>query len=261
MNYAPRNRTTNFQSSRAKNGYSLPVKIVGGVVLLLAIIYIFLPRVLPALFLSVVHPLWKAEADLRMGSATIEELRKTYAELENNEVKNNILLKENEELKAQFERTKAVRPLLATILKKPPFSAYDSLIIDVGVDEKVQKGNPVYLLGNIPAGEIEEVVGNTSRVKLYSSSGEKFDILIGPSRIEATAVGKGGGAFEVSLPRDTKIKKGDEVLVPSLNDSFVGVVDGIASEASEPFAKILFHQPINIYEQRWVIVDTHVTSQ
>jgi cell shape-determining protein MreC len=260
MNYAPRNNTSpHFQSSRTKSGLSLPVRIVAGLIVLLGILYIFLPGVMPAIFLSFVHPLWKAEADMRLGNTTMDELRKTYADMMANEAINNAVFKENDDLKTMLGRTKVEKPLLATILKKPPFTAYDSFILDVGTSEGVQVGNTVYALGNVPIGTIAEVIGNTSRVKLFSSSGEKFDILIGPSSIEATAEGKGGGYFEVSLPRDTKIKVGDQVLIPSIDSSYAATVDGIASEPSEPFAKVLFHQPVNMYEQRFVIVNTHVT--
>lgn len=256
MNYAPKNSVTNFQSSRAKNGMSFPMKILLVVVIVLVIVYTFLPSVLPLFFLSLVSPIWKADAEAKRGATSLEQLRTTYVELLNTTSQNDVLLTENKELKELLGRTTVSEPLLATILKKPPFSAYDSFILDVGGGEGIKVGNRVYAVGNIPIGEIEEVIGDTSRVRLYSTAGEKFDVLVGPSHIEATALGKGGGHFEVSLPRDTKIKQGDEVLVPSLGDSFVGTVDGIASEVSEPFAKILFHHPVNIYEQRWVIIDT-----
>jgi cell shape-determining protein MreC len=261
MNYAPKSRSTNFQSSRAKSGVSLPLKIVLILAVVLVVFYTLFPRVLPAVFLSLAAPLWKADAEARLGNTSMEELRTSYADIAINTDKNNSLIAENDELKILLGRTTITKPLLATILKKPPFSAYDSFILDVGAPEGVAKGNRVYALGNIPIGQIAEVVGDTSRVSLYSSSGEKFDILIGPSQIEATAIGKGGGNFEVSLPRDTKIKKGDLVHIPALSDNFVGTVDGIVSAPSEPFAKILFHQPVNMYEGRFVIIDTHVHEQ
>ncbi len=238
----------------------MPMRIILLLAVLLAILYAFFPKALPSLFLGLVNPLWKIENDARLGTASREELQKTVTDLAANAGKNSALLMENETLKASLARMAVSKPLLATILKKPPFSAYDSFILDVGIDNGVKVGQHVFTLGNIPIGEIAEVIGNISRVKLYSSSGEKFEILIGPSNIEAAASGKGGGSFEVSLPRDTKIKIGDEVHIPSLFDSFVAVVDGIASDPSEPFTRILFHQPVNIYEQRWVIIDTHVSN-
>jgi cell shape-determining protein MreC len=258
MSYAPRNNTgTYFQSSRARQGVSTPIKVALIFAVILALFYAFLPRVLPGIFLGIISPLWKADRDAKLGATNMEELRSAYASMVSNRERENALQNENAELKSLMERTSLSKPLLATVLKKPPFSAYDSFILDVGESGGVKMGQTVYALGDIPIGRIGEVFAGTSRVLLYSSAGEQFDVLIGPSNIETQAVGKGGGHFEVSLPRDTKIVPGDKVHIPSLGNSFVGTVEGLASEPSEPFAKILFRQPFNLYEQRWVIIDTH----
>ncbi len=251
MNYVLKTNTRNnkFFSTRS-------FKTLVGSLVALAFIYSIFPKALPYFFTILVKPLWNIEQNIRYGDSSVDELRAIYAKEEADSVKNNSLQKENENLKNLLDRSVVSHPLLATILKKPPFSAYDTFILDVGENANVKNGNKVYALGNIPIGEIAEVVGNTSRVKLYSSSGEKFVVSIGDSNVEAEAVGKGGGYFEVSLPRDTKIIQGDTVLIPSLSNSFAGTVEAITSEPSEPFSKIFFRQPINIYELRWVLVDT-----
>lgn len=250
-----------LKSSRTtKNPAVRPLKVVGVIVVLLAIIYGIFPRMLPYIFISLARPFWNMEQDARYGDVSIEELQKTYTDLESSSIKNNALQKENQELKNLLGRTDTPHLLLATILKKPPFSAYDTLILDVGNQEHVEKGNKVYALGSIPIGEIVNVVANTSKVILYTSSGQKFSASIGSSSISTTVSGKGGGYFEASLPRDTRIGVGDTVLIPALTHAFVGTVEAIASEPSEPFSKVLFRQPINIYEQRWVLVDTSVTA-
>src|SRR3954462_15726529 len=117
MNYARRNNTSPFfQSSRTKTGISLSMKILAGLLVLIAVLYVFLPRALPSIFLSFVQPLWKAESDARLGTATIEELRKTYENMSVNGNINNSLLRENEELKALLGRTDSPRHLLAVVL-------------------------------------------------------------------------------------------------------------------------------------------------
>ncbi len=250
MNYVLKSNHRNTRSFLPR-----VLKIVIGLLVVLSVLYIFFPRVLPAFFTAIVRPFWNIEQDIRYGASSVEELRKIYREEASNHARNSAIYQENEDLKKLLGRSTVNDPLLATILKKPPFSAYDTFILDVGENHGVAKGDRVYALGNIPIGEIGEVIGNTSKVLLYSSSGEKFDILIGTSSIQATAVGKGGGYFETSLPRESKITVGDTVLVPTFSNSFVGKVEGIASEPSEPFSKILFRQPVNIYELRWVLVE------
>lgn len=243
-------------SGRPRNTVPTPMKILTGVVVLLLVLNIFFPKALPSFFTMIARPFWTVENGFLNGFTPREELEREYLELSSSMSKANALAQENAEIKASLGRTSASSPLLATVLKRPPFSAYDTFILDVGVKENVAIGDRVYTLGNIPIGTIAEVIGNTSKVRLYSSSGEKFTILIGPQNIEATAVGKGGGHFESSMPRDTKIKVGDSVHIPGLNEGFVATVEGIASEPSEPFLKVLFRQPVNMYELRWVIIDT-----
>ena len=254
------NYVLNNNSKKNRGIYSVPFNVVVGLLIIVSLIYIVFPRALPTLFSALVRPFWNVGQNVTMGTTPISELRSAYTELQANNAKNNALQKENDDLKNILGRSTLLHPLLATILKKPPFSAYDTFILDAGSDYNVKKGDRVYTLGDIPIGEIAEVIGNTSKVLLYSSSGQKFTVLMGTSKIEATAMGKGGGYFEASLPRDTKIVAGDTVLVPSLTNSFVGTVEAIASEPSEPFSKVLFRQPVNIYEQRWVLVDTNAET-
>ncbi|HEY4503752.1 MAG TPA: rod shape-determining protein MreC [Candidatus Paceibacterota bacterium] len=254
----------NFNIQQKRRPSYLPFKIIFGIAISLIIIHIIAPSALSSFFIPIVRPFWNIENTVRYGNAfiSISDLVKENQELNMTLIKNqmiyvqaNSMKKENDELKEMFGRSISSRPILAQILKKPPFSAYDTFILDVGRDVGIEKGNMVYALGNIPIGEIALVTDNTSKVLLYSSSGGKFDVLIGDSNIEATAIGKSGGTFEITLPRDTKIVKGDNIKIPSLSDSFLGTVEEIISESSHPFSTILFRQPINIYELRWVIVD------
>ncbi len=237
-------------------------KILFFLAILLAIFYFFFPSFFSSVFTSLVRPFWNIERTVKYGDGFVpiadiikenEELKKKISTNENRYVGTASLISENNELKSMMGRAESTKTVLAEILKKPPFSAYDTFILDIGQNKGIEKGALVYALGNIPIGEIAEVSGGSSKVRLYSSDGQRFDVLIGPNNIEAVAVGRGGGAFETSLPRDAKINKGDAVSIPSLNNNFVANVDDIAI-SSQPFSKIFFRQPLNIYEQRWVLV-------
>ncbi len=247
MNYVPHH---NLNMGSRKNGVPLQVKIVAGIAVVLAILHFLAPGLLSSILTPLFRPFWDMQRQATSGNGiSVQAL--TF--------KKDFLLKENEELKALLGRTVASHFTLAQILKKPPFSAYDIFIIDIGADKGVKKGDGVYVsldtVGNIAIGNIIEVNPTISRVRLYSSAGEKFDIFIGASHIEATATGKGGGTFEVVLPRDAKVVKGDAVSIPSLTDSFVGIVEENISDPSDPFATFLFRQPLNIYELKWVLVE------
>ncbi len=245
----------NLISRRSRNRFPLPLKIVSIIAIAFVTLHFIAPQALSSFFTMIVRPFWNIEQTIRHGDTPMDEFRVAVKTAEENFAKNDAVQKENDDLKFLLGRTKVSHLVVSTILKKPPFSAYDSFILDIGNDKGAQKGNKVFALGNIPVGEIAEVNGNTSKVRLYSSSGEKFDVLIGKNNISAVAIGKGGGYFEASLPRDTGIVKGDAVMIPALSDAFVGTVEDIIAEPSNPFSKILFHQPVNIYELRWVLVD------
>ena len=226
------------RGASAGNGkFPFLLKLTLAILVILSALHFLVPRALPSFFTMIIGPLWIAEEVGQLDTSHIEFLRK-----------------ENEELRSLLGRPETSDKILAVILKKPPVSGYDIFILDIGIDKGLAKGDRVYAPGNIPIGEIAEINGNISKVRLYSSSGEKFDVLIGNDNIQATAIGKGGGAFEVSLPHDTKIARGDKVTIPNLSDSFFGNVEDIVSESSEPFSTVLFRQPLNIYELKWVLV-------
>jgi len=249
-----------------KSRFPLTLRIVVIAIIVLGLFYLLAPRALPSFFTTLASPFWNFEKKVRYGSAfvNVEDLIKENEELKRKVIENSnsylgleLLKKENENLKIFLGR-KSTDPkdmILSVILKKPPYSAYDIFVIDIGSDYGIAVGDRVYALGPIPIGEIAEVLGKTSKVKLYSSIGEKWDVLIGEKNIEAIALGRGGGVLEATLPRDTKIKKGETVSIPALSDSFFALVEDIVSDSTNPFSTILFKQPINIYEMRWVEVE------
>ncbi len=238
-----------FKSSIKSKKISFPLKIVGAIVFVLVILYFTAPQFLSAFFVTIVRPFWNIENTIKYGNLSVS------IELENAKVIQ--LQKENEELKNLLGRyaPSSQNKILAQILKKPPFSAYDILIIDIGSDHNIKIGNKVYAVGNILIGEIAEIIGKTSKVKLYSSYGEKYDVLIGQKSIQAVASGQGGGAFEAVLPRDVKVQQGDIIIIPQLNDAVFATVVKVVSDPASSFSKIIFSQSVNIYEQRWVLVD------
>jgi cell shape-determining protein MreC len=253
MSYGP---IFNQNLNKRKERFPFSLKIIFFIAIILVALHFFAPQVLSSTFTMVVSPLWK----LTPTDQEIEDMRIKLATNENRFAQVDQIFRENEELKSLLGRstastTDSAKKVLSQILKKPPLSGYDVFILDVGIDKNIQTGNKVYALGDIPIGEIAEINGNTSKVKLYSTPGEKFDVLIGKDNIQTTATGKGGGNFEVTLPHDTKIQPGDQVLIPSLTDAFVGTVGEIISEPSHPFSTLLFRQPFNIYELRWVLVE------
>jgi hypothetical protein len=235
------------RSNVHRKGIGMPIKIVGVVIFILALLYVFFPTLLSSFFTSIARPFWQFEKDVKEGTAYISP------ELQNATIIE--LQRENAELKQFLNTRVSSSSVVAYILKKPPFSAYDTFIIDAGTNNGVQNGMKVYAMGKVIIGEIVDATSRTSKVKLYSSNGEKYEVFIGDENIQAPATGRGGGAFEATLPRDVKVSEGDTVTIPHLTTTVFGVVRKVIADPARAFSTLLFSQPINIYEQKWVEID------
>ena len=234
------------RSNVGQNRGSFPWMIILIIIVFIALIYFIFPSFFPRLFTTIANPFWTLERNIIEPDTIISNNFK-------NEIIEN-LQRENTELKQLLGRNASSTITIGYILKKPPFSAYDVYIIDLGSNDGITIGEKVYVLGDILVGEIGEVNRTTSKVKLYSSFGEKYDVFIGKNNIEATALGRGGGSFEITIPRDIKISQGDKVVSPNISGSTFGIVDKTITDPAKAFSKILFAQPINIYEQKFVII-------
>lgn len=166
-----------------------------------------------------------------------------------------ILQKENEDLKALLGREKKNNLVLATVLVKPGISPFDIIIIDIGKDKGVKAGDKVLYESSAVIGEVEEAYAASSKVKMYSSPGEKFLALIGEKSAQAEAEGLGGGNFSVKLPRGVEIKEGDAAVVPGISTSVFGFVRKIELNPTDSFQKIIFKIPLNLTELKWVLVE------
>ena len=218
---------------------------------------------------TVGSPLWyikKSTADFIADNISVLQSKRAILS-ENASLKEQLLVKnkeqvlydilktENEDLKNILNRKKGSQKLLlSSILVKPFLSAYDTLIIDTGIFDDVKVGYQVLADGNAFIGYVADVHDQNSKVVLYSSNGEKVKVLIGDSNIEKEAQGLGGGNFKVELPKEVDIKEGDKVVMPSISTNIFGTVEKIESKDSDSFQTILFKNPVNISELKWVEV-------
>ncbi len=174
----------------------------------------------------------------------------------------NVLLDENLKLKEILSRTPGEKFILATILAKPNRSPYDTLLIDVGSaseladrSDGVEAGDIVFAFGDIPIGKIAEVYAKTSKVILFSNPGERTEVLISGQNIFMSLVGRGGGNFEMTLPRDLVLDVGTEVHLPGLMPQVLATVETILSDPRDAYQKALLVSPVNIQELKFVEVE------
>src|SRR3989344_1361435 len=168
----------------------------------------------------------------------------------------NSILIENINLKEILGRkNEKTAMILAAVLSKPNQSPYDTIIIDAGTKQGLKTGDVIFALGNIPIGRVSNVYPNSSKVILFSNSGEKMQVVISGKDVFMEVVGRGGGNFEMILPRDFILVKGDQVVLPGITSYVLGIVETIISDPRDPFVKALLVSPANIQELKFVQVE------
>ncbi|OGI46966.1 hypothetical protein A2121_02760 [Candidatus Nomurabacteria bacterium GWB1_40_6] len=175
----------------------------------------------------------------------------------------NSVFAENESLKEILGRMNTEKSLvLAAILSKPNQSPHDTLVLDVGTVRGIKTGDMIFAFGNIPMGYIAEAYVNSSKVTLFSNAGEKTQAIVttatagqADKNIFFELVGRGGGNFEMILPRDIILQKGDLVTMPGINPYTLAIVETVISDPRDPFTKALLVSPVNAQELKFVEVE------
>lgn len=144
--------------------------------------------------------------------------------------------------------------VVAGILAKPSQSLYNSLIIDQGSNNGITLGQLVVTQGTIGIGKISSVSKNTATVELFS--GPQFDsnLVMKNQNITVPAKGKGGGNFEIHIPREIVVTDGDILALPEHPSMAIGVVKSITFDPRDPFQTVLARTPVNIQELNFVEV-------
>src|SRR5258708_3452264 len=165
-----------------------------------------------------------------------ESLKSKLSEEEARLANYNSILDDNQKMKDILGRPEVQNRslILSSILAKPNSSPYDTMIIDAGIDQGMRMGARVFAYDYVPIGKVSEVYKDSSNVVLFSSPGEKTDVIVssGPQggaskSVFLQTVGRGGGNFEVTLIKGLDLPKGTEVVLPGINSYAVGVVDNI----------------------------------
>jgi len=184
------------------------------------------------------------------------ELQKTNNELisQNQDFKIQLLTlenvkKENEDLKTQLNFINpTIKTAIAKIITKPPFSPYDTFVINS--NDQIKKDQKV-LYKKMLIGKIIETYSNTAVVKLFSSSDEKIPVQLLGNEFEAE--GQGNLSFKIKIPKSLTVEKNTPIYSSETN-SVLGVVQAINSNEASAFQDIYFKYPISINDLDYVEV-------
>ena len=167
-------------------------------------------------------------------------------------VDRNALDDENTKLKEILNRKKNISTLLGVVIARPGQSLYDTLIVDVGRDHNVSVGAKVFVEGETLVGYVEEVYDKTAKVVLYSAPGQVVEALSSPGDVPLSMQGRGGGNFEIELPRDVELLIGSSVVFPDIHPYVLGTIGDVTFDPRDPFQTVLVSLPINIQHIKFV---------
>lgn len=143
------------------------------------------------------------------------------------------LQKENDELRALVGATE-VPTVTASVTARPPFSPYDTVLIDRGADDGIVSSAPVYYGSGMALGYVRVVYQHHALITLFSSPNVQSTVYVFGPDIFTTAYGEGGGVIRLSIPQGIKIAEGDLVTLPSLSGGVLGTVNSVESVPTEP---------------------------
>jgi hypothetical protein len=119
----------------------------------------------------------------------------------------------------------------------------------------------VFALGDVPIGRISDVYSNTAKVILFSNPGETTQAEISPAspnlggNIFTEIIGRGGGNFEMVMPKDFAFQAGEQVVLPRINSYVLAITQKVISDPRNPFTKLLLTSPVNIQSLKFVEVE------
>jgi len=237
----------------------LPAALIG-----IAVLIFLIRALLPNVFITLAAPFWRLSslgaAAAYDASSALKNPAELSRELEAVRADNAALAADNETLKGQVEdlqkllgsRTAPPKGILASVLARPPESAYDTLIVDQGSSAGVLPGALVSGPGGAPLGRVATATGSSARIALFSASGVKTDAWAGDSRTPITLTGAGGGTFSATAPKDAKIAVGDPVF--AVGAAAIATVTRIDTDATSPTATLRIQAIVNPFTLLWVSI-------
>ena len=163
----------------------------------------------------------------------IQELKDEAASQQGSLLSYKYLEEENQELRGLLG-VSTTELHTAGVIASPPYSPYDSFVIDRGTGSGIEVGAPVYYGSGLALGYIRAVYANHSLVTSFTSPNVETTVYIFGPDIFTTAYGEGGGVLRISVPQGIVVEKGDLVALPSLDGGILGEVDIIQSIPTEP---------------------------
>lgn len=240
------------------------ILIIGSIAVLLSL---FLSRALGFAATFVFEPIVKFETMLfRIGTlmpdyfknrhSLIAEITKLENRLTFESVSESTtarLINENTELRRLLGEGEE-RRIAAGVIGRPTVTPYDVLILDKGAADGVVLSAPVYIGVDKVIGIVAAVYESSSVVVLATTANTKSTVYIYGPNIYTTAIGRGGGVLQVSVPQGVPLAIGDLVVLPTFGAGVYGTISLVESVPTEPEQRGFLTLPIPLQSLRLVSV-------
>ncbi len=155
------------------------------------------------------------------------------------------VLEENNELRELLSASSS-KKILAGVIARPPYTPYDTIVLDRGSDDGVAVHAPVYYGAGMALGYVRAVTAHSALVTLFSSPGVETTVYVYGAQVFTTAYGEGGGIVRISVPQGIPLEVGKPVILPSIDTGVLGTIHEIQSIPSEPeqHAYVTFTTPL-----------------
>jgi cell shape-determining protein MreC len=166
-------------------------------------------------------------------STTINSLRSVNLELQNSLGRKDVSIKS--EVGTAF------------VIGKPPVVPYGVIVVDLGGKSGVKVGD-LALVGDYIIGNIMDVSGNRSTVKLYGGKDEEMPLLVGDKRLPINGRGAGFGVYEAKITNIDSSIIGQNVRLIGEPDYLFGNIVSVEQPENGQYKNLIIESPVNVFE-------------
>lgn len=174
------------------------------------------------------------------------------------------LLKRNiRELQTLLGRTDAEQGYIpVSVIVDATQTPHDTFVIDSGASSGIRENMLITTSDGSVLGYVTRVLDNTARAVRFGAANQQVNVVVyASSTLHALLRGQGAGSMQLTLPRDAEVKVGDAIVLPGFSTHLVGTVVHIQLAPEDAFQIVYVESPENIYQTRYVLVDTMHTWQ
>ncbi len=141
----------------------------------------------------------------------------------------------------------------APIISKPPFAAYDTLVIGKGTADGIVSSQRVIATESY-IGVVKEVFAHTAIVELLSRPGTTYEAIVGTST-RITVVGNGSGSFVSRIPQGVAIAAGVPVVLPGTPRAVIGTVTSVTAAPEDTFKDVFIESVSSLRDLEFVAIE------